>query len=76
MAAHSHKRDGPNLPLPEPMPVGEVSDSDWQEWDDSVAFQDSQYPEPSVAPLQAPLVSPQTEDEMFDPFTSVHKNSS
>ena len=27
------------------LPVGEVADANWQEWEDSVAFQDSQFSE-------------------------------
>ncbi|WP_342619197.1 hypothetical protein [Rhodoferax sp. GW822-FHT02A01] len=57
----------------EPIPVGEVQESDWAEWEDSVAFQDSLiggFPDTTKQPL-----TPETED-MLDIFANVKKKDS
>lgn len=54
----------------EPIPVGEVQEADWAEWEDSVAFQDSQigsFPDTTKQPLV-----PET-DDMLDIFARVTK---
>lgn len=71
-------------PLPDPkgedeaaaaLPVGEVAETDWQEWEDSVAFQDSQMSEfvldddslTGDANAIVVEISP-ADSEHFDPF--------
>ena len=53
----------------EPIPVGEVQESDWAEWEDSVAFQDSLMGLPDT--VKQPL-TPEPED-MLDIFVKVKK---
>ena len=66
----------------EPIPVGEVvegnADSDWNEWAESVAFQDSQiadYQQPTLPmPLERDHKAAHDEGDV-DLFASVTKNS-
>jgi hypothetical protein len=55
----------------EPLPVGEVQESDWAEWEDSVAFQDSQTG--GFADSVQPTAEPPSE-EQADAFSSVKKH--
>lgn len=59
-------------PVP-PLPVGEVQDADWRDWDDSVAFQDSRMPIDTELDFDHSMPSLEdvdpTEIEHFDPFT-------
>lgn len=60
-----------------PIPVAEVAESTWNEWEDSVAFQNSQGHTPEPAPpesLDIPLELPS--EHLVDPFASVTKNGS
>lgn len=64
-----------------PMPAVEVievnDDAAWALWEDSVAFQDSQFSADAMfqrtEPL--PLDVPEDAEEIVDPFASVHKKS-
>ena len=64
----------------EPIPIGQVvegnEESDWAEWEASVAFQDSQMPEfqNSLPPSKSPVQTPNDEKSQ-DVFSSVTKNS-
>lgn len=66
----------------EPIPVGQVvegnAESDWSDWEDSVAFQDSQMSEfhvPTVPmPLQATVQTTEN-DPSDDAYASVTRNS-
>jgi len=66
---------------PAPMPAVEVievdDDAAWALWEDSVAFQDSQFSAEAVfaSTLQTPLEQPAEAVEFIDPFASVHKKS-
>lgn len=55
-----------------PLPVGEVQDADWRDWDDSVAFQDSRMPEEDELDFDSSMPSLEDVDpadvEHFDPF--------
>lgn len=60
---------------PDPIPVGDVAETDWGEWDDSVAFQDSRMPELNddfdslPGDVSGIVVEVGPEDtEHFDPF--------
>jgi hypothetical protein len=55
----------------EPIPVGEVQESDWAEWEDSVAFQDS-----LMGSLPDTVKQPLTSEpeDMLDIFANVKKN--
>ena len=56
-----------------PLPIGEVQDADWRDWDDSVAFQDSRMPDPDELDFDHSMPSLEdvnpTDIEHFDPFT-------
>lgn len=66
---------------PLPMPAVEVievnDDAAWALWEDSVAFQDSQFSDDAAfaSTLQTPLDQPEERVEFVDPFASVHKKS-
>lgn len=57
----------------DPIPVGEVQETDWAEWEDSVAFQDSvmgvlpEEPQPAKQPRSAET------KELLDIFSSVKR---
>ena len=66
----------------EPIPVGQVlegnEESDWAEWEASVAFQDSQMPEfqnSCPPPKVRAKKSTDTDSDSIDLFASVTKNS-
>jgi len=69
-------------PVPASMPAVEVievnDDAAWALWEDSVAFQDSQFSDEamfqSTAPM--PLDAPEVAAGFVEPFASVHKKSS
>jgi hypothetical protein len=54
----------------ESIPVPEVSETDWADWEDSVAFQDSQFPEYQSTEAM-PLATEVVRD--IDAFASVTK---
>ncbi len=54
----------------EPLPVPEVSETDWADWEDSVAFQDSQFPD-NQSTENMPLTAEVVRD--IDAFASVTK---
>ena len=57
-----------------PLPVGEVQDADWRDWDDSVAFQDSRLSGFSDLDGDSSLPSLEEVDpadvQHFDPFST------
>lgn len=67
--------------FPRPLPVPEVvegnDNADWDLWEESVSFQDSQLPPatPSLGGLQKQDAIPGKDADMTDPFASVHKRS-
>lgn len=52
-------------------------DAAWALWEDSVAFQDSQFPAETQfeSTLQTTLAEPESPGEFVDAFASVHKKS-
>ena len=75
-------RKPPSLDSLEPIPVPAATkgnqDSDWALWEDSVAFQDSQFPQDftdSSVRVKEPATSRPAQLIDFDPFAAVTKNS-
>ena len=68
--------------VPRPLPTPEVvegnENSDWDLWEESVSFQDSQLPPatPPLSGLQKQDAIPGKDADITDPFASVHKRSS
>lgn len=68
--------------VPRPLPTPEVvegnENSDWDLWEESVSFQDSQLPPaaPSVNVQQEQDEKRGQDADLPDPFASVHKRSS
>jgi hypothetical protein len=60
------------LAAPETIPVGDVKETDWAEWEDSVAFQDSQlgFFQDTVKQPLAPEVG-----DLLDAFAFLKKKS-
>jgi hypothetical protein len=54
----------------DPIPVGEVQETDWAEWEDSVAFQDSVM---GVLPEELQPSQPAESNELLDIFSSVKR---
>jgi hypothetical protein len=54
----------------ETIPVPEVSETDWADWEDSVAFQDSQFPD--YQSTEAMQLAPEVVHDV-DAFASVTK---
>ena len=65
-------------PLPTPEVVEGNENSDWDLWEESVSFQDSQLPPatPPLSGLQKQDAIPGKDADITDPFASVHKRSS
>lgn len=75
-------RKPPRLDSLDPIPVPEAregnDESDWALWEDSVAFQDSQFPDAltdNSVKVKESTVTPATALIDFDPFAAVTKNS-
>lgn len=54
-----------------PIPVAEVQETDWAEWEDSVAFQDQQ---PVAFQITEKMPLPAEESDYQDAFESVTRN--
>ncbi len=65
----------PSMPAVEVIEVND--DAAWALWEDSVAFQDSQFSDEVMfaSTLQTPLEPPEGHLEFMDPYASVHKKS-
>jgi hypothetical protein len=75
----AHDRDPGHAPVSMPaVEVVEVNDdAAWALWEDSVAFQDSQFATDAMfqSTVPTPLDVPEATEEFTDPFASVHKKS-
>lgn len=71
----AHDQNLDQVPAVEVIEVND--DAAWALWEDSVAFQDSQFSEEAAfaSTLQTPLDQPEKTAEFIDPFASVHKKS-
>lgn len=67
MAAFIKKLVPANWLVLEPERVEEATESTWEDWDDSVAFLESQ--------MHAQSASSSSSAPRVDPYASVHKNS-
>ncbi len=50
-------------------------DTDWAQWEDSVAFHESQFPVECEMDRLATVIQTSQEADALDPFNSVTKNS-
>jgi hypothetical protein len=75
-------RKKPAVPPPQPVPGTEVQETNWAEWEDSIAFQDSGLADPNAVPKKpeaasAPSAKAEPDPQPFiDPFASVTRKGS
>ena len=77
LTAPDHNLDRVPVPVPAVEVIEVDDDSAWALWEDSVAFQDSQFSDAAAfaSTSQVPLEPLEKTAEYIDPFASVHPKS-